>query len=110
MVKQSANQMLQSFKLMIDRTLMLVHTLKGLAGSIGAKQVQADAVQLNCRCMYKQDRENRQEVQSHVERFCITRSIRFYSKLERFLPETTFVESESEDQSALRKLLLQAFE
>lgn len=99
---QSANQILQSFETDdVDRTLMLVHTLKGLAGSIGAKQVQADAVQLELSLhVYKQDRENHQEVQSHVERLHHSLN-QVLLELERFLPETTFVESESENQSAL---------
>jgi len=45
-----------------EQALLIVHTLKGLAGSIGAQQVQADAVQLEIAlqlAQYERDVENR---------------------------------------------------
>ncbi len=52
-----------------DQALMQVHTLKGLAGSIGAKQVQADAVQLELALhLLKQNAESRDDCNQHFDK------------------------------------------
>lgn len=84
---QTAHQIKQAIELEeLDKSLMLVHTLKGLAGSIGAKQVQADAVQLELSLhLYKQDKENWHEVHLYAERLHQSLN-QVLLELQRFLP------------------------
>ncbi|TXI94874.1 MAG: Hpt domain-containing protein [Burkholderiaceae bacterium] len=71
----------------LEQALMLVHTLKGLAGSIGAKQVQADAVQLELSLhLYRQDHDNWEEVTTHSERLHQSLN-QALVELQRVLPE-----------------------
>lgn len=78
-----------------EQALMLVHTLKGLAGSIGAKQVHADAVQLELSLhIFKQDRSNQEEVDAHAERLHHSLNL-VLVELQRLLP--------LEDASSLSK-------
>lgn len=69
-----------------EQALMMVHTLKGLAGSIGAKQVQADAVQLELSLhLLKQDGENFEETYQHAEKLHQSLS-QVLVELQRLLP------------------------
>ncbi len=82
-----------------DHALMLVHTLKGLAGSIGAKQVQADAVQLELTLhLFKQDSVNRLECLRHLDK--LQQSLdQVLLELQRQLPSQLLVAAAPENTS-----------
>ncbi|MBI3711991.1 MAG: response regulator [Burkholderiales bacterium] len=98
----------------IEQAQMLVHTLKGLAGSIGAIQVQADAAQLELALhLIGQDASSKQEALHLCEKLHQALN-QVLVELQRHLPETLTVagagslsvepHSEAKVSSTLNKL------